>query len=110
MTEEASPLDRVVSTGVARKVDDLGRIVLPVELRRVFDIRAGDELHIAVDGTAILLQKVEACCVFCGGDEALRPYRGKQVCAPCMADLRAKSQGDVVDPSLGDVELGGHGR
>ncbi len=114
MTEQAAPLDRIVSTGVARKVDDLGRIVLPVELRRVFNIRPGDALQIAVDGGDILLRKVEARCVFCNGDEALGPYRGKQVCAPCADALRAQRgaqpHGDVVDPPLGDVKLGGHGR
>ena len=110
MTEQASPLDRVISTGVARKVDDLGRIVLPVELRRLFDIRSGDELQIAVDGGDIVLRKVEARCVFCDGHQALRPYRGKQVCTSCALGLRAEPQGDVVNPPLGDVELGGDGR
>ncbi len=109
MTEQASPLDRIISTGVARKVDDLGRIVLPVELRRVFNIRSGDELQIAVDGGDILLRKLEARCVFCEGHEALRAYRGKQVCTSCALGLGAESQGDVVDAPLGDAKLGGDG-
>ncbi len=109
MTEQASPLERIISTGVSRKVDDLGRIVLPVELRRVFNIRSGDELQIAVDGGDILLRKVEARCVFCDGGDGLRPYRGKQVCTECTEGLGAESQGDVVDAPLGDAKLGGHG-
>ncbi len=95
---------------MARKVDDLGRIVLPVELRRMFGIRPGDELAIAVDGMDIVLKKVEARCVFCYGAEELTAYRAKQVCAACARALGPSSQGDVVHPPLGDAQLGGHGR
>jgi AbrB family transcriptional regulator, transcriptional pleiotropic regulator of transition state genes len=83
----------VKSIGMARKVDDLGRIVLPVELRRQLGVRAGDELDIAVDGSTILLQKIEARCVFCGGDVGLRSYQSKQVCAACVGEL-SKPAGD----------------
>ena len=115
MTEQSAPLDRaVISTGVARKVDDLGRIVLPVELRRLFGIQPGAALRIAVDEGDILLRKVEARCVFCSGEQGLRPYRAKQVCVPCARALgaqgSAQAQGDVVHPPLGDVQLGGDGR
>ena len=75
------------STGMARKVDDLGRIVLPVEMRRQFGIRPGDEMEISVDGGTIQLRKIEARCVFCDGDNTLRTFRGKQVCGPCAEDL-----------------------
>lgn len=99
----------MVSTGMARKVDDLGRIVLPVEMRRMFGIRPGDELEIGVDGGSIVLRKIEARCVFCGaeGAAALRGYRGKQVCATCAADLAAvaDAQRQLVDAPLGDVQL-----
>lgn len=74
-------------TGIARKVDDLGRIVLPVEMRRLFGIRPGDEMEITVDGGGIQLRKVEVRCVFCDGDDGLRPYREKQVCSDCTAAL-----------------------
>ena len=94
----------MVSTGMARKVDDLGRIVLPVEMRRMFGIRPGDELEIGVDGGSILLRKIEARCVFCGDDQGLRPYREKQVCATCSKELRTGDPQDgFVDPPLGDV-------
>lgn len=93
----------MVSTGMARKVDDLGRIVLPVEMRRMFGIRPGDELEIAVDSGAILLRKIESRCVFCGDDgNTLRPYREKQVCAACIKELGADPQSDGINPSLGD--------
>ena len=92
-TEQSAPLERPasvspVASGMARKVDDLGRIVLPVELRRMFGIRPGDELSIAVSGTDIVLNKVEVRCVFCNGAEGLQTYRARQVCAPCAQALR----------------------
>jgi len=109
---------------MARKVDDLGRIVLPVEMRRMFGIQPGDELQIAVEGACILLHKPQPGCIFCGGLDGLRAYRDKPVCRPCARQLVgfdqvteslisespiSESEGDVVDPPLGDVELGGNG-
>ncbi len=97
----------MVSTGMARKVDDLGRIVLPVEMRRMFGIQPGDELAISVDGASILLRKIEARCVFCAEAAAgLRLYREKQVCSTCAKELGAAdadAQGDLVNPTLADV-------
>lgn len=98
----------MVSTGMARKVDDLGRIVLPVEMRRMFGIRPGDELAISVEGASILLRKIEARCVFCSEAAAagLRLYREKQVCSTCAKELGAAdadAQGKLVDPTLTDV-------
>ncbi|HEX2040808.1 MAG TPA: AbrB/MazE/SpoVT family DNA-binding domain-containing protein [Acidimicrobiales bacterium] len=77
----------MTQTGIARKVDDLGRIVLPVEMRRLFGIRPGDEMEISVDGGGIQLRKVEVRCVFCDGDDDLRPFRDKRVCAGCSSAL-----------------------
>ena len=54
------------STGIIRKVDDLGRIVLPIELRRVLDIAERDELEIFMENDRIILQKYEPACIFCG--------------------------------------------
>jgi transcriptional pleiotropic regulator of transition state genes len=100
-----------LSSGMARKVDDLGRIVIPVEMRRMFAIQPGDELQIAVDGDCILLRKVDVRCVFCEGIDGLRPYRSKLVCSSCAQNLRRLGQpeGDLVDTALGDVELGSNG-
>lgn len=77
----------MTSTGIARKVDDLGRIVLPVEMRRMFGIRPGDEMEISVDGGGIQLRKVEVRCVFCDGSVDLKPFREKQVCDSCSSAL-----------------------
>jgi transcriptional pleiotropic regulator of transition state genes len=92
--------------GIARRVDDLGRIVLPAELRRLFGINAGDAVDIAVDGDAIVLRKVDRACVFCDGVSDLRSYRGRPVCAACRAELSetedpGNTEGEVVDPATG---------
>lgn len=76
------------ATGVSRKVDDLGRIVLPAELRRSFDIREGDHVEIAVEEDRIVLQKRRSLCTFCGGSDGLRSYREHQVCASCIGELK----------------------
>lgn len=72
---------------MARKVDDLGRIVLPVEMRRLYGIRTGDELAISVDGDAIVLRKRFTGCALCGGVDGLRTYREKPICTACIAEL-----------------------
>ena len=77
-------------TGVARKVDQLGRVVLPAEVRRHFDISAGDLIEITVDSDAILLTKVENRCVFCGGTTSLSEFSGKLVCGECVSRLAAE--------------------
>lgn len=76
------------ATGVSRKVDDLGRIVLPAELRRSFDIREGDHIDIAVEEDHIILSKRRSVCTFCGSQEGLRQYRNHQLCSSCIAELK----------------------
>jgi transcriptional pleiotropic regulator of transition state genes len=75
-------------TGVSRKVDDLGRIVLPAELRRSFDIREGDQVDISVEEDRIILQKRRNACTFCGSTDGLRAYREHQVCSSCVNELK----------------------
>ena len=77
-------------TGVARKVDQLGRVVLPAEVRRHFDISPGDLIEIAVESDAILLTKVENRCVFCGETASLSEFSGKLVCGECVSRLAAE--------------------
>lgn len=76
------------STGIVRKVDELGRIVLPIELRRTLDIAEKDAIEIYVDGASIILKKYEPCCIFCGNAKNVTTYRGKNICASCLKDLR----------------------
>lgn len=78
-------------SGIARKVDDLGRIVLPVEIRRALDLTAGDEVDVSLEDKAIVLRKVEARCTFCGSAGRLREFRGRQVCSYCVTDLTDKA-------------------
>lgn len=75
------------STGIVRKVDELGRIVLPIELRRTLDIAERDPLEIYVDGTSIILKKHESSCVFCGSSKNVTVFKGKSVCAACAEEL-----------------------
>ena len=72
-----------MDTGMVRKIDDLGRIVVPAEMRRLFNIREGDQLRISVHEEAIHLQKLEATCTFCGSTKSVTGYKGKGVCASC---------------------------
>lgn len=72
---------------MVRKIDDLGRIVVPAETRRLFNIQEGDQLSIAVEGDAIVLRKLDASCTFCGSSEDVTPFRGKGVCASCRVEL-----------------------
>ena len=75
-------------TGIIRKIDDLGRIVLPIELRRTLDVSTQDELEIYVVDDQIVLQKHEPACVFCNAHRGLISYNGKNVCQECLAALR----------------------
>lgn len=75
------------STGIIRKVDDLGRIVLPIELRRVLDISERDELEIYMENDRIILQKFEPACIFCGSARGLITFHGKNVCQSCVKKM-----------------------
>jgi transcriptional pleiotropic regulator of transition state genes len=76
-----------MDSGIARKIDDLGRIVIPAETRRLFNIREGDQLAISVDGTSIVLRKLEDTCVFCGDTTHVQHFKGRGVCTPCRGQL-----------------------
>ena len=75
------------STGIVRKVDELGRVVLPIELRRTFGIEERDALEIYVDDDSIILKKYAQACVFCGGTDDVTAFRGKNVCRKCIKEL-----------------------
>lgn len=74
------------ATGIIRKVDELGRIVLPIELRRSLDIADRDELEIFVEGDSVILRKHESSCIFCDR-AAARIFQGKSICASCLQEL-----------------------
>ena len=77
------------STGIVRKVDELGRIVLPVEMRRTLDIAEKDALEIYVEGDAIILRKYQAACVFCDSLRNVISFKGRNVCADCIGKMKA---------------------
>jgi transcriptional pleiotropic regulator of transition state genes len=92
------------STGVVRKIDELGRIVLPSELRRVFGIREGDELAISVDGEQIILEKRLDLCLFCGRENPQISYKGRSVCESCAGELGQQGHIEVVLPETETVQ------
>ena len=78
------------STGIVRKVDELGRVVLPKELRRKLNIEQRDPLEIYVDGESIILKKYEPACIFCGNAKDVVTHNDKKVCRVCLDELVAK--------------------
>ena len=77
------------STGIVRRVDELGRIVLPIELRRIFDLKEKDAIEIYTDADMIILKKFQRTCIFCNKSEDVTEYKGKTVCSECLADLKS---------------------
>ncbi|MBE5772130.1 MAG: AbrB/MazE/SpoVT family DNA-binding domain-containing protein [Clostridia bacterium] len=76
------------STGVVRKLDDLGRIVIPIELRRTMDIGLRDTLEIFVEDDKIILKKYHPACVFCNDARDVVPYKDKLICQRCLDELK----------------------
>ena len=74
--------------GVIRKIDDLGRIVIPQEIRRAMQLQGGDSVELCLDGERLVLHKYAVSCVFCGQREALHEYQGKYLCQHCLQKLR----------------------
>ncbi|MFW5647600.1 MAG: AbrB/MazE/SpoVT family DNA-binding domain-containing protein [Candidatus Alkaliphilus sp. MAG34] len=76
------------STGIVRRVDELGRIVLPIELRRTLGIAERDALEIYVDGENIILKKYEPACIFCNSAKDVIVFKNRNVCSECVAALK----------------------
>ena len=75
------------STGIVRRVDELGRVVLPIELRRTLEIEERDLLEIMLEDDRIVLRKYQPTCIFCSAEDDLTEYRGKRVCGKCLKEL-----------------------
>ena len=75
------------STGIVRKLDELGRIVLPIELRRTFNIEEKDAVEIYVEGDTIILKKYQVSCTFCGSTEDVADFKDKPICKACLKEL-----------------------
>lgn len=82
------------STGIVRKIDELGRIVLPIELRRTMKMQIRDEVEITAEDDRIILKKYQPqeteCCIFCSAREGLRPFKEHWICQSCMEELLTK--------------------
>ena len=76
------------STGIVRKVDELGRIVLPIEMRRTLDISEKDSLEIYVDGESVILKKYHPSCIFCNNADELTSFKGRNVCRKCLQGMK----------------------
>ena len=75
------------STGIVRKVDELGRIVLPIEMRRTLGVDNRDPIEMFLDGKNIILRKYAPGCVFCGNPKEIIEYTGKRVCRDCIRGM-----------------------
>lgn len=78
------------ATGIVRKVDELGRITLPIELRRTLNIDIKDPVEIFIEGEQIVLKKYEPSCIFCGNAKDVVNYKGKNICKSCLKELKVK--------------------
>lgn len=77
------------STGIIRKIDELGRFVIPMEMRNKLSISNNDSLEIYVEGTSIILRKYQPDCVFCGSSKNVVEYKGKNVCEKCLNEMKS---------------------
>lgn len=78
------------STGVVRRIDELGRIVLPIEIRRSLDISVKDPVEIFIDNERIVLQKYVPACIFCGDADNIVFFNGKRICQNCLEEIKNK--------------------
>lgn len=76
------------SIGIVRKVDELGRIVIPMELRRTLGIAEKDAVEIFVDGEQIVMKKYNSSCIFCGEARNVISYKGKNICKDCLEEIK----------------------
>ena len=82
------------STGIVRRVDEPGRIVLPIEMRRTLDIAEKDALEIYVDGASLILKKYKPSCIFCDATRSVTMFKGKNVCPRCLKELKGLTLGE----------------
>ena len=76
------------STGITRKIDELGRLVLPAEIRKTYNINPGSDIEISTLDGAIILRKQETTCIFCGSGDNLKLFSEKSVCAKCVEGIK----------------------
>lgn len=77
------------STGMVRKVDELGRIVLPIEIRKTMEINVKDSIEIFTDDDRIVLRKYHPACIFCSNAQDVTFFEGKRICARCIEEIKS---------------------
>ena len=77
----------MTSTGIVRRIDSVGRFVLPIELRRTLDIADNDSLEIFIEDNTIILKKYQPACIFCGDADQVTHFGGKLLCRACIAKI-----------------------
>ena len=80
----------MISLGIVRKLDKLGRFVIPRETRRVFNLNEGDPIEMFTDGDTIILKKYAQGCQCCGNMENVKEYKGIKICKKCLNELNNK--------------------
>lgn len=83
------------NSGIIRHVDELGRVVIPIELRRKFGIEEKEPLEISVNGSYIILQKFEPNCIFCGSSKKLSEYKNKLICQKCLQQIERSQYSEI---------------
>ena len=78
------------STGIVRKIDDLGRIVLPIEQRRILEIGDRDSLEIFIEENMLILKKYQPACIFCGNAKDVMTFKGRNICPNCIHEINTK--------------------
>lgn len=85
------------STGIIRRVDELGRVVIPIEIRNQFNIVEKDPIEIYVEGSSIILKKFEPNCIFCGNTKNLLNYHDKLICKNCSKKIGQLEENEVKE-------------
>lgn len=78
------------TSGIVRRLDELGRIVLPMELRKTLDLQVRDSIEITADKGSIILKKYSPACIFCGKDTKVADFKGKNICSKCLQELKTQ--------------------
>lgn len=76
------------STGIVRKIDSLGRVVIPIELRKTMELNENDAVEIFTEGNSIVFKKYAVSCVFCGSSKEVVSYKDKCICNKCIEQLK----------------------
>ena len=78
------------STGIVRRIDQLGRVTIPMETRNILGIKVNDSLEIFTEDNMIILKKYQPCCIFCGNARDVMTFKGQNICPACIKEISSK--------------------